>query len=348
MKLYDLSSYLLLVSFAIQSPQLISEDIKTSIKASPFDGIAVPYVSAYHADVVDVNEINDSFDHLSRELDKEIWPWVFLNRIVGYDPDVKGKFKPKKLKFSSLEGMEILPTQKTARDFLMQWENALLVAKKTASPGIVLDLEPYNNKQAYRISYLADKMNMSAENIREHLHSFGQSMAEIASKTYPTAKVHLLFSGLTSKKSFGILQWEKRSVSYIVEGMLDYNQAHKKSVSYISGGELTIGYCNLDLEHLRKKISAREKKFMKFKTKYAGLELSAPVAPWLSIDTRSGWMTRGNCGKSGLKTITDIAPIFNEINNSYKYMWIYLAGHSGFMLNDVDNMTALYDVLNAL
>lgn len=347
MKLHELSSYLLLVSFAIQSPQFISEEIITSIKASPFDGIAVPYVSPYHADPVNVNETNDSFEQLASHLKKEVWPWVFLNRVVGYDPEQKGKFKPKKLKFSDLEGIHIMPDQERAVDFLKLWKNALLVAKNTESPGIVLDLEPYNNKQAYRISYLSKKMDKSDKQIREYLREFGQKMAEIAFDTYPSAKVHLLYSGLTSKKLFAITQWEKRSVSYIVEGMLNFNETNKLTVSYYSGGELTLGYCNLDLEHLQEKISVRKKKFAKYEDKYAGLKLSAPVAPWLDVDSRSGWMTRGNCGKSRLRTIKDFASIFNEIKSTYNFTWIYLAGHSGFKLNDIDSMAKLYEVLNA-
>lgn len=53
------------------------------------------------------------------------------------------------------------------------------------------------------------------------------------------------------------------------------------------------------------------------------LKLGGTIAPWYEADLKTGWITKGKCGKSELKNIIDFKPLFNHLFESYNYVWIY-------------------------
>jgi len=74
-----------------------------------------------------------------------------------------------------------------------------------------------------------------------------------------------------------------------------------------------------------------------------GDEDAAPVQT--PAKAKTGWMTKGVCGKSSLKRASDFAPLVAELKKAYGYVWIYAAEAAGYDPYDVKKSTPFNTML---
>ena len=135
--------YLMLVNTAMadqmDAPKLAQFD------RSPYDGLAVSFVNAYDTSPVpSPARMAAQIASWKKSATKQIWPWVYLNRMIGAN-DAEGNSLTKVPYFQRFQGLDLDDKAGAQNDFLESWRNALRLAKETRVPGIVCDLEFYNN-----------------------------------------------------------------------------------------------------------------------------------------------------------------------------------------------------------
>jgi len=328
-----MDTFLLIVSFLTLNALDFSTKIEAHalLKQSPYHAIAVPYVNAYHSGEVDHKKVNKSLQVISENTGKEVWPWIFLNNIVGYRelPKDNEKQRQKKQAFSRINGLAYKEKDADYVNFINVVGKAAEFAKKN-NTGIVLDIEPYNNRQLYLVSELAEELNLEDHQVKRVLKMLGRKFIRKVAQHDPKASIWLLFSSLNQKKFYPRkLGFYERSVSYIVKGMISEIEEKEHSIKLISGGEIGVGYCHRDLTHLEKKLNKR-KSNLKDYTKKDAIQLAAPIAPWIQKSNTKGWFTKGNCGKSSLETYKHFEPILERLAREYDYIWVYSSGNSDY------------------
>ncbi len=129
------------------------------------------------------------------------------------------------------------------------------------------------------------------------------------------------------------------SVTYIVQGMLEYAKEKGSDIKLVSGGMLSLGYCYKSLDDLKDKVGSRNTDFEKSSTTYPNLALGGTIAPWMDSKLRKkGYFTKGVCGRSGLKVIGDFRPLIKYLLESYNYVWLYTDATLGY--NPYDRASA--------
>ncbi len=328
--------YLLYVSFYTPRYNKLTLKNIQILNNSPYNGIAATLIGAYSDRQINLYEYEDSTFLIKRYTKKHVWPWIFLNRIVGYDPiySKKRSYVSKKQYFRDIIGMDIFDTTGALSDFFNIWKVALNLAKQTGVPGIVVDLEAYNNYKAYRIDYLSHCMHIPKSIIILTLEEIGKHLANITNQIYPDAVIWCLFTGLISRTH----NWEifpstcYMSVTYIVKGMLEQAKFAGYKFKVVTGGEVSLGYCFKSLNDLKQKITIRKKKYSPILVRYPNLHLGGTIAPWADIQSKTGWLLKGRCGCSEVKNINEFLPLFSLLFKTYKYVWIYGAGAAHYNL----------------
>lgn len=330
--------YVLLVSF--HTPPLSGFGPKglNALSGVGYDGVAVPLTGAYDTKRYSYETFAGKVKTLNGGARKDVWPWVFFNRFIGYDEGGRSLSKDSRhVYFRSIKGMDIYDEWGALGDFYDIWRASLRIAKELGAPGIVVDPEAYNNYDAYRVSYVADELGKSEDEVKERLTEIGRELGKMAGEIYPDAVIWLLFSGFgTPMKSLNpFAEKEQFTVTYIIEGMLEYAKKSAPKMVVVSGGEASLGYCSKSLEDLRERISERGEKFKKPLEEYPNLRLGGTISPWSGGARRTGWLTKGVCGGSSLKTASDFAPLIRELKKAYGYVWIYAAEAAGYDPYDV-------------
>jgi hypothetical protein len=353
MKLYSIiAPYLLLVTFA--SGQLNGFDIDkiNTINVSPFNGVAVELTNAYDTAKYKKEDFEKSISLLKKASRKQIWPWVFFNRFIGYAPGASSASPHSDQPyFRKIRGIDIDNKTGALQDFYDIWKIALITAKELGSPGVLIDPEAYNNRKGYKLDYVVGKAGLSEEKLIEKLKAIGQHMVDIALATYPEAIIWCLSIGLAHyPKYLGLLPGHnQRTVTYIIMGMLDRAKEKEAALKIVSGGELSIGYCPQSMEDLKSLISQRENRLASFLTTYPNLRLGAPVAPWDKPELKKGWMRKGECGTSNFKKADDFEPLMRYLFAYYKYVWIYAANVAPYNPYEVSQAAVFNRVIkNAL
>lgn len=335
MKLYSIIlPYFLLVSF--YTPQINQFDIKkiNAINHSPYYGVAVPLIGPYDAKIYSEKDFRDAVELIKINLRKDLWPWVFFNRFTGYQegklthsPLAKGKY------FQNIKVIDIYDQSGALTDFYNIWRMALRMAKELHSPGIVVDHEPYNNYAVDNLAYVAQQLGKSEEDIKKRLHALGADLIDLADQEYPGATLWFFATGLgRTKRSLNPLTPKeyRRLASYIIHGMLERAKEKKSTLKIVSGGEIGLGLCHLNLNDLKETIKQRNKDFTPALSQLPNLYLGGIIAPWAKAEARQQWMLEKKCGKSQLKTLDDFKPLIAELARSYKYVWIYAASAAGY------------------
>jgi len=185
---------------------------------------------------------------------KEIWPWVYLNRMIGAN-DAEGNPLTKVPYFQRFQGLDLDGKAGAQKDFLENWRNELRIARKTGVPGIVCDLEFYNNYKAYDLSELARMTSKSPQDALKALRQIGARMADIAATEYPGATLWFLFTGFT-RPDYRVIDGQQYylAATYIAEGLLDQIQQNHLPLRVLSGGEVGLGYCHNSVDDLRQAI----------------------------------------------------------------------------------------------
>jgi len=325
--------YLLLVSFFSGQLTTFNDKQINIVNLSNYNGIAIPLIEAYNVNKYKIGDFSSQVNKLTQKCHKDIWPWVFFNRFVGFDPEQKSlSSKSNKDYFRRIKGMDLYNKNNALQDFFDIWAMALHIAKDLDSPGIVVDPELYNNYKAKNLSYLMKKMGKSKQEIISRLEQIGTELAELTDSIYPEAKIWFLFTGLGAKRNSANGMEYALSFSYIIKGMLQTIKNKKFKSKIIAGGEsYPWGYCYESLSTLSDKINERYRSFAEEMNSFPALVLGGTIAPWAKVEDKKSWMlTREECKLAPQNNINDFKPYFNLLFKSYRYVWIYAASAAGF------------------
>ena len=323
--------YLMLVNTAIA--QFLTEDKLRQFDKSPYDGIVVAFLHAYDTSgppsVVDLARQLSTWRQLTR---KDIWPWIYVNRMIGSNLAEKNHYADNPY-FNAISGADIDDAKGARSDFLKLWRNYLSAARDSHVPGVVCDLEFYNNYKEYDIGELAARAGKTPAEAAESLKRIGALMADSAGEIYPHAMIWLLFSGLTHpgyKRLNGVPYYP--SPTYFSIGMMDEIIAKKLPVKVLAGGEGRIGYCHESVSDLKSAIAMRQSDLADDLRKYSGvLELGGTMALWSERKVKQGWLTEGSCKTSNADTVEDLGPFLELLLRTYRYNWIYATSEGNYL-----------------
>jgi hypothetical protein len=322
--------YLMLVNTAMA--QQMDAPKMAQFDRSPYDGLAVSFSGAY-----DVSPAPSSASMQAQVASwkkftaKDIWPWVYLNRMIGAN-DAEGNPLTIVPYFQRFPGLDLDGQAGARNDFLENWRNALRTARESGVPGIVCDLEFYNNYKAYDLSELARMTSMRQQDILNLLRQLGARMADIAAAEYPGATLWFLFTGFT-RPDYRVIEGRPYylAATFIAEGLLDQIQQHHLPLRVLSGGEVGLGYCHNSVEDLRQAIGKRAAVFAPLLRKYnAILELAGTMTLWNDRSAKKNWVAQGACGTSTAATVEDLIPFMELLFRSYRYNWLYGSPNSGY------------------
>lgn len=341
MKLFSsVIPYLLLVSFYSGTFNNFGLDKIKAINESPYHGVAVSLIGAYDTGKYTEKDFDNAVKLFKKESKKHIWPWVFFNRFIGYkegeralSPSANNQY------FKNIKGMDIYNEAGALEDFYNIWRMSLKMARNLGSAGIVVDPEVYNNYKTYRLAYVANQLGKPEDEVKKRLKEIGAELADIAEKEYPEATLWFLFTGLGSPvktlNPFG--DKEYRTVTYIIQGMLERSKERGSKLKFVSGGELSLGYCYESLEDLKGTIKKRNESFSHVIATYPTFYLGGTIAPWNDANLKKeGYFRKGKCGKNDLKNMDDFKPLIGQLLKSYQYVWIYAAMMVGYNPYDSD------------
>jgi len=323
--------YLMLVNTAranqMDAPKMAQFD------RSPYDGLAVSFVDAYDTSPVpSSSQMEAEIASWKNSTAKNIWPWVYLNRMIGAD-DSQGNRYISVPYFQRFQGLDLDDKAGAQSDFLEDWRNALRLAKETGVPGIVCDLEFYNNYKAYDLADLARMTSMPQRDVLDELRQLGARLADISGAEYPGASIWFLFTGFT-RPEYRVIEGRPYylAATYIVEGLLDQIQRHHLPLRVLSGGEVGLGYCHNSVDDLRQAIEKRAGAFAPILQKYNGiLELAGTMTLWSDPSAKKNWVAQGACGTSSAATVEDLIPYMELLFSSYRYNWIYGSPNGGYL-----------------
>lgn len=333
MKLYSIVlPYLLLVSFA--TPNLTSFDINriNIINQSPYQGVAVPLIDAYDINKYSLENFSQSVNRINGYSKKQVWPWVFFNRFIGSKAGEKSHSPLANVPyFQRIKGVDLDNQSGALDDFYKVWQTSLRIAKLLQVPGIVVDAEAYNNYQNFKVPHVAQQQGMSQTEVINGLRAIGAALADIVAQEYPEAILWFFFTGLNSPyPTLNPATKEYRSVTYIIQGMLQRAKATQAKFTLVSGGEFSPGYCFKSLEDLQQSVARRNGRFLASLQEFPNLKLGATIAPWDRPEQKQDWLRGGKCGQSTLKGINDFQPLISHLLRSYNYVWIYAASAAGY------------------
>lgn len=331
------ASYLLLVNTAIAS-QMDSAKFQQFAK-SPYDGVAVAFQHAYDtSQVPEANQIAAKLTEWKKLTGKDIWPWVYLNRMIGKNAAETNEHADTPY-FKKIAGADLNDTQGAQAAFLLMWKNSLAAARLSAVPGIVFDLEFYNNYKGYDIGELAKQTGKKPAEVVTALRGLGARMAGAASQEYPDAKLWFLATGLTHpgfKTYDGVAYYP--SPAYIVLGMLDEIIAHEMRLTVLAGGEGSLGYCHESLAEFRSAIERRAAALQPVLARYKGtLELVGTMTLWSDRAAKKGWVDEGACRTATAATAEDLQPYLELLLSSYHYNWIYGSPDGNYLAFSADS-----------
>jgi hypothetical protein len=322
--------YLLLVNTAM-AKQMDAQKM-AQFDRSPYDGLAISFLGAYDTfPVPSLASMQTQVASWKRSTSKDIWPWVYLNRMIGAN-DAEGNTLTKVPYFQRFQGLDLDGKAGAYNDFLENWRNALRLAKETGVPGIVCDLEFYNNYKAYDLAALARMTSRPQQDVVNLLRQLGARMADVASAEYSGATLWFLFTGFT-RSDYRVIEGRPYylAATYITQGLLDQIQQRDLALKVLSGGEVGLGYCHTSVDDLRQAIQKRSAAFAPLLQKYDGIvELAGTMTLWSDRLAKRNWVAQGACGASSADTVEDLIPYMELLFRSYRYNWLYGSPNGGY------------------
>jgi hypothetical protein len=321
--------YLLLVNTAIAS--MMTPEKMAQFDKSSYNGLAVAFWHAYDTSaVISSNAMTSKIAEWNRVTKKDIWPWVYVNRMIAADPASNNHYT-KDPYFHRFVGADLDGRNGAQNDFLQNWTNSLRAARDSGVPGIVCDLEFYNFYKEYDVGELARQTSKTPQQVVELLRSLGARMAGIADSQYPQATLWLLFTGFTHPgyKSIDNEPYYP-SPTYIAMGLLDEIKSRHLSLKVISGGEGSLAYCHDSLEQFQAAIKDRQAKFAPQLEKYKDvLELAGTMTLYTDRSEMKDWVKK-DCSSSDAAKLEDLQPYLELLLKTYHYNWIYASGDGGY------------------
>ena len=323
--------YLLLVNTAIASQ--MDEAKFRQFGKSPYDGLAVAFVHAYDTSAIPpAADMAAKLREWRKICGKDIWPWVYVNRIIAMNPSENNPHSDTPY-FRGIAGADLDDARGAQSDYLRLWRNSLAAARQAGSPGIVGDLEFYNNYKEYDIGELAKELQKTPADAATRLQALGTRMADIANEEYPQAKLWFLFTGFTHAgfKSYdGVAYYP--SPTYIAMGMLDEIVRKNMSLTVLTGGEGSLGYCHESVAEFRAALDRRAVALKPVLAKYDGrLEMAGTMTLWSDRAGKKGWVNEGACKTASAATAEELRPYLELLLNTYEYNWIYASPDGSYL-----------------
>ena len=308
---------------------------------SHFDGLAVSFADAYDTSpVLSLASMQAQFARWKIPTKKAVWPWVYLNRLIGANA-AEGNPLTNVPYFQAFQGLDLDGRAGAQNDFLANWRSALQLARQMRVPGIVCDLEFYNNYKADDPAELSRMASMPQSEVLKALGRLGARMADIAAKEYPGATLWFLFTGFT-RPDYRTIEGRPYYLAstYIVEGLLDEIQQRHLRLRVLSGGEVGLGYCHVSVDDLSRAIEKRAAVFAPLLQKYNGiLELACTMTLWSDRAAKKSWVAEGACGQSPAENVEDLIPYMELLFRAYRYNWIYASPNGGYLAFDATSAT---------
>src|SRR5215469_9509240 len=322
--------YLMLVA-GNRANTLTPEQLKL-FEEGPYNGLAVRFLTQYDTTPVpSADEMTAKLRELKKANGKDYWPWVFLNRMVGKDPEFDSPYG-KDPYFARTSGLDLQGKSGTKKDFVDLWSSSLRAARQACMPGIVADFELYLNYKAYEPALLAQQIGEPVDETISLLNRLGAQLADRAAQEYANGAIWFLFTdlGQLGWKVYGGMKYYP-TPAYIVLGMLEQIRVKNYKLRLISGGEVGLEYCSFNLEHLKRKIEGRARDFAPHLEKYPGtLELAGTLILWPDRKSKTEFMAEGACGKAEAATLEGQEPYLQQLFKTYRYNWIYGTHNSGY------------------
>lgn len=317
------AAYLLLLTFASGDLKHFGAAKLRALNASPYDGAAIsvsgPYDSSHHS----LDEFDPALVELRGGSHKQIWPMVFLNRIIGC---VKCPRLASAAVFGRIKVMDVQDRAGALGDFYAQFGIALALAAALKAPGVVVDPEPYND-ESITFERLSDRLGQDRERTAVQLEQIGAHMADMTAHVYPGAVIWFLYTGLDRMAGH---KAATPPAAYIALGALRRAQGRSIPLKLVSGGEL-LGYCFSSLKRLKRVTDDRKISFAPLMAVYPQLALAGAITLWNDSSSRRGWLLNqsgqeAECGRAGDLNGRDFIPLLRYLLSSYPYVWIYAAG----------------------
>lgn len=319
------SHYLLLVNTAIA---FMMNDAKfRQFDQSPYDGLAVAFLHAYDTSAVpSVASMDAQIKEWRKSTRKDIWPWVYINRMIAMSPEEKNPHSDTPY-FRKIAGADLDDSQGAQSDFLHIWQNSLATARDSKMPGVVCDLEFYNYYREYDIGELTRQTRRKPAEAAESLEKIGARMADIAAEEYPDATLWFLFTGFTHpgyRTYDGVPYYP--SPTYVAMGLLDEITKKGLHLKVLTGGEGSLGYCHDTLEDFRSAIVKRESDLKTTLERYgSALEMAGTMTLW------SDRAANRVCKSATAATVEDLQPYLELLFRSYRYNWIWGSADGNYL-----------------
>jgi hypothetical protein len=322
--------YLMLVNTA-RSSEITADELKQFDRSS-YDGLAVVFAHVYESSPPpSIAEMDAKIAEWKKATRKDMWPWVYLNRMIGVDEGQHDPHTVGNAYFHRIKGADLEDKAGAQGDFLKAWGNSLRAAKDSQVPGIVCDLEFYNYYKEYNPTELARQTGKTPQEVIGLLKQVGAHMADVAAQQYPDAMLWFFFTGLGDPGYTVDNQRYLMSTAYIVLGLLDEIQQKHFRLRVLSGGEVSLGYCHPSLQQFQNQIRQRAASFAPHLQRYAGiLELGGTMTLWSESGAKTGWLKEGDCGVSSARNVEELQPSLELLLRSYKYNWIYGSTDGGY------------------
>ena len=317
--------YLMLVNTALA--EKLKPEMLVQFDQSPYDALAVAFAWNYGTKPApSVAEIDSQITGWKKITKKDLWPWVYLNRILAVDDAQKNPYTTGPY-FHQIQGADLEDKMGARSAFLQIWSHSLAAARDSHIPGIVCDVEFYNNYKEYNPAELARQMGKTTEQTERLLRELGARMADAAAAQYPDATLWFLFTGLgTPQQGKTDAQPYLMSPAYVAMGLLEEIQKKHFQLKVLSGGEVGLGYCEPTLRHFQQQVQERAAGFAPYLQKYSGiLELGGTMTLWQDEAGR-----RSICPDSDAPTVEDLQPYLQLLFRTYRYNWIYASGDQGY------------------
>src|SRR5579872_2787833 len=124
--IHAVSACLMLVSFLTHSFKHFDSAQIQAVNASPYQAVAVPLTDTYSVRKPAEEEFMDEVALIKASSKKQIWPWIFLNRIVGSKADAKSLSPDADNPyFRRIKGLDLYNEAGALDDFIELWRIAL-------------------------------------------------------------------------------------------------------------------------------------------------------------------------------------------------------------------------------
>ena len=344
--------YLKLVTFYTKSVLECRADELNILNHSAYDGVAIRLRGSYDAEAVpEFARYAKQMRVIRQALTIDPWPWVSINRMVGAPADGSGhahKHAGNLERFTSIRGMDFGNETGARADFLKTWRQAVRMAREWKSPGVMLDLEAYNNYRTYGVPYVATCRGESVDRVIAHCKTLGADMVDIVAEEYPGCIIWSLFSRLEFTESYQGRETPLFTVpGYITLGILEYAKARGVDLTYLCGGETTPGYCNRDVETLKRKIAKRDRDVAPILAEFPKrFFLAGTISPFHDYRITKNFIQKGYAN-SHIRSLQDFQPMFQTLFTAYDWVWIYASSAAKTLPYDAKNNRLYSEVLKA-